>query len=163
MLSVETRHAIDELLKRYPSKRGALVMAVHAVQRDKKFLTPDDCEELSLIFDIPASEIESTAGFYDMFHCGKTGEYRIGVCTNVSCMLGGSNGLAEHLKKILGVEFGETTPDGLFSLFEQECLGSCDFAPVITINDEQKGNMTTEKVDALIVECRAHGCAMEGR
>ena len=98
-------------------------MALHVAQRERGFVSPEDFEELAGIFDLPFRKSSRPANFYDMFHFQKVGEYRIGVCTNVSCMLRGSEELVEHLRVKLGIGFGETSSDGKFYLFEQEMSG----------------------------------------
>jgi NADH-quinone oxidoreductase subunit E len=154
MLSEETRKEIEELKSRYPCKRAALTMAVHAVAREKGALTPDDLAFIAEELDESPAEIQSAVSFYDMFKIERPVKYRIRVCTSVSCMIRGSDEVVGHLRKALGIGFGETTPDGLFELEEVECFGACDRAPSISINDEQAGPMTSEKIDQLIDDCR---------
>lgn len=154
MLSEKLRNEITALFDLYPSKRPALIMALHAVQRENGLLTLDDCIELGEIFGEHPAEIESVASFYTMFRFEPVGKCHIEVCTNVSCMLRGSGGVVEHLKKKLGIDFGETTPDGLFTLDEVECLAACDRAPAIAVNGGYSGPMTIKKLDKLIDDWR---------
>jgi NADH-quinone oxidoreductase subunit E len=85
-----------------------------------------------------------------MFKQRPTGKYHIQVCTTLSCMLCGSDGLVEHLEKKLGIKVGETTPDGKFSLIRVECLGSCGTAPMFQLNDDYYENLSLDKVDELL-------------
>jgi NADH-quinone oxidoreductase subunit E len=154
MLSDSLKVEIASLIDRYPSKRAALITALHALQREKGHLAVEDFVDLAEIFGEHPAEVQSVASFYSMFRFEPPARCRIEVCTNVSCMLRGSGDIVDHLKKKLGIDFGETTLDGLFSLEEVECLAACDMAPVIAVNGEYMGPMTVEKVDALIEEWR---------
>jgi NADH-quinone oxidoreductase subunit E len=150
MLSENLRHEIATLMGRYPSGRGALVTALHLARAEKCYLSVEDFADLAQLFDLPPAEIESTALFYDMLQSGHCAKFKICVCTNVSCMLRGSEKIVDRFREKLGIGFGESTPDGMFMLEEAECLGACDIAPMITLNDEFMGPITVEKVDSLI-------------
>jgi NADH:ubiquinone oxidoreductase subunit E len=154
MFSESLKAEITGLFRHYPEKRAALIMALHAVQREKGRLSPVDFVELGGMFGEHPAEIQSVASFYDMFHVERYGRCVIEVCTNASCMLGGSVEMADHLRGKLGIEFGETTSDGIFTLREAECLAACDMAPLIVVNGEFIGPVTIESLDELIEERR---------
>ena len=154
MLSEGLRHKIASLFNLYPERRSALVMALHAIQDEKGYISFDDLAELAEMIGESSAEIQSTASFYEMFRFSPPAKCRIGVCTSVSCMLRGSDEIVSHLKRVLGIDFHEVTDDGLFSLEEHECLGACDMAPVITVNGEYMGPVDTEKIDSIIAEWR---------
>ena len=145
---------IQDLFKNYPSKRPALIMALHAVQRDHGCLSPEAFEELGELFDEHPGEIESVASFYTMFHFEPIGKCLIEVCTNASCMIMGSDDIVDHILKKLDIKLGETTSDGLFTVKEAECLAACDMAPIIIIDEKFEGPLTKEKADKLIDEWR---------
>jgi NADH-quinone oxidoreductase subunit E len=150
MLSENLRLEISNLMGKFPSGRGALVTALHLVRSEKCRLSLEDFKDLAELFDLPPAEIESTAVFYDMLQPGHCVKFKICVCTNVSCMLRGSEKIVDRFREKLGIGFGDITPDGMFMLEEAECLGACDIAPMITLNDEFMGPMTVEKVDSLL-------------
>ncbi|HDS30372.1 MAG TPA: NADH-quinone oxidoreductase subunit NuoE [Firmicutes bacterium] len=154
MLRENLKAEIESLIAMYPERRAALIMALHAVQRDKGFLSPGDFSELAEIFDEHPAEIQSVASFYEMFRQKPAGKNIIAVCTNISCMLNGSDEIVGHLKKVLGIDFGETTSDGMFTLMKSECLAACDMAPAIAINGEYFGPVTPEIIDRLLDERR---------
>jgi NADH-quinone oxidoreductase subunit E len=154
MISEKTIKEIEAAMKAFPESRSALLPAWHLINREQGFIAPEDIQSLAGIFHLHPAEVESTANFYDMFRLKKSGSIRIGVCTNVSCMLRGSEEIADRLKEALGIEFGETTSDGLFTLTEHECIGACDIAPAITINDEHAGPMTVAKIDEMVAYYR---------
>ncbi len=154
MFSDALKTEIKGLIDIYPSKRAALIMAFHAVQREHSYISTEDFVELGKIFDEHPAEVQSTASFYTMFHTDPVGANIIEVCTNASCMLRGAEDIAEHLKEKLGIDFGETTDDGLFTLLEVECLAACGEAPVIAVNGAYKGPVTVDDVVKLIEECR---------
>jgi NADH-quinone oxidoreductase subunit E len=155
MLSEKVKQEIQDLSGRYFDKRAVLIMALHAIRREKASFMPEDFRELAEILDEHPAEIESTAKFYDMFLLAKPARCTIGVCTSVSCMLRGSDKIVEHLKSTLGVDFGVCTPDGSFCFEEVECLGACEMAPAVTVNDEAMGPMTVEQLDSVIHNCRS--------
>jgi NADH-quinone oxidoreductase E subunit len=162
MISERVRLEIEETLKRYPTKRAALVMALHAIRRENTFFTQDDFIDVADILDMSPTDVASIADFYDMFLAEKPAKCRIAVCTSVSCMLRGSDKIVEYIKKRLGVDFNECTSDGLFCIHEAECLGACDKAPVIAVNDEHVGPITTDELDALIAGWRRGNPPPEG-
>jgi NADH-quinone oxidoreductase subunit E len=108
-------------------------------------------DELADYLDITPIEVYEVATFYSMYEHKPVGKHKICVCTNISCMLRGSDEVVEHLKKKLGVsDFGEITPDGKFSIKEVECLGACVGAPMFQIGDHYHEHLTTDKIDAIL-------------
>jgi len=106
--------------------------------------------ELAEIFRLTPNEVHEVASFYTMLFRKPVGRYVIWVCTNISCMLCGAEGILAHLESRLGIRPGETTPDGRFTLMEAECLASCGTAPVVQINDDYYENLTLEKLDRIL-------------
>ena len=105
---------------------------------------------MATLLDLPPAKVLHVATFYTMFNKRPVGKYHIQVCTTLSCMLRGSDDLVDHLKKKLGIEVGETTPDGKFSLVRVECLGSCGTAPMFQLNDDYHEDLTIEQVDQIL-------------
>lgn len=150
MLSETTRQRIDALIRRYPERRSALIPALHAVQEEAGWLPPEVIREVAEIFGLTANEVYEVASFYTMLYKEPVGRYVVQVCTNISCLLCNSEGILSHLKSRLGINTGETTPDGKFTLVEVECLASCGTAPVVQINDDYHEDLTVEKLDRIL-------------
>lgn len=157
VLSVDEQKAIDEILKKFPEdrKRSASLMALRVVQDTRGFLDQDGMDAVAAYLGEPPISIYEVATFYTMYRFQKMGRCRIKVCNSISCHLNGSEKIIEHLKKRLGIEIGETTEDGAFSLGEAECLAACVRAPMLQVNDyECFENLTTERIDELLEQWR---------
>lgn len=153
MLSEQSKQQIESWLKKYPpdQKQSALIPALHIVQNENNgWLTDDLLNDVADYLDVPRASVYEVATFYDMFELSPIGKYNISVCTNISCMLCGSEKIVAHLKERLGIDLGETTPDGKFTLNKAECLAACVNAPVMQINYQFHENLTQEKVDAVL-------------
>lgn len=148
--SPEAKKEYEAILTRYPEKRAALLPALHLAQREFGWISPEVMQYLSDLMGIPVTEIYDTASFYTMFKLKPTGKYLIQVCSTLSCYLRGSREIVEHIKEKYGIGPGETTPDGKFTLWKVECLGSCGTAPVVQINDDYYEDMTIEKLDQVL-------------
>ena len=152
-LSKSTREKIDEWLKKFPSnqKQSAVMPALTIVQDENGgYLTQPLMDAVALYLGMPKIAVYEVATFYSMYEHKPVGKYKICVCTNVSCMLCGSAQIVTHLKKRLGVGFGEVTADGKFSIKEVECLGACTGAPMLQIGDQYYENLTPEKIDGIL-------------
>lgn len=151
VLSEQVRTKITQLKERYPQARSALLPALHLAQREHDgWLSDELIVEVAEVMGLPSAEVRSVASFYTMFNRWPVGKYLVQVCTNLSCSLLGAEHIVEHLRRKLGIEVGETTPDGLFTLLEVECLGSCGTAPMMQINDTYYENLTTERIDEIL-------------
>ncbi len=148
-------------MARYPKPRSALVPALYVAQREAGWLPNEALDEVAGLFDIEPMEVYAVAGFYNMLYKEPHGKFHIEVCTNVPCMLRGSEKLAEHLQERLGVKLGETTADGNFTLDHMECLGSCATAPMCFVRRTQSNwgryyeNLSPETADAMLDELLA--------
>jgi len=141
----DARARLDELLRRYPTKRAALIPALHAAQRRCGGWLPDYAiEEVAAALELPPAEVYGVVTFYDLFHQKPVGRHRIRVCTNLTCQLRGSDEVMEALAAELGVDEGTVTPDGRCSYTHFECLGSCDTAPMMMVDDTYHENLTPE-------------------
>lgn len=142
------------LLEIYPDKRSALIPLSHLAQSQQGHLTQEAMEEIASLLDIEASEVLGTVSFYDMLHTEEVGRYLVGVCTNVACLLRGGLDLLDHAADVLGVPPGETTPDGLFTLEEVECVAHCDKAPCVQVNYRFFGPLGDDGFDQLLEDLR---------
>lgn len=144
---------VEKILKRYPDKRSAIIPLLWLVQRTAGYVTAEGIAEVAGITGITLAQVQEVVSFYTMFHQKPVGKYLISVCDNISCSLLGAEQLVEHLEAKLNVRAGETTADGLFTLQTVECLGACNMAPVMMINETLYPNLTTEKIDGILKEC----------
>lgn len=144
------------VLKRFEPRKENILSLLHALQRSnpQNYLKEEDLKLVSDYLSVPLSFVTSVATFYSMFSLKPRGKYIIRVCESPPCHLLGSGSLVESLKELLGVDVGETTPDGLFTLEFSSCLGVCGVAPAMMINEEVYGNLTPEKVRSVINDLR---------
>jgi NADH-quinone oxidoreductase subunit E len=152
VLSESVKAEIKQFKVKYPDPQSALLMALHAAQREHSWLSPEVMRDVAEVMDLSPTEVASVASFYTMFNREPVGENLIQVCTNISCSLLGAEHIVEHIKNKLGIDVGETTPDNKFTLVTVECLGSCGTAPMMQINDTYYENLTEEKVDQILAE-----------
>ncbi len=144
---------IDRWIAKYPPehKRSAVMAALRIVQdQNKGYLSNDLKDAVAEYLQMPSIAVYEVATFYTMYERETVGKHKICVCTNISCMLRGSDEIVAHLRKRLGIELGETTNDGRFTLKEVECLGACVEAPMFQIADQYHGNLTPETVDEIL-------------
>ena len=160
-LSPQLCSKIDEWLKRYPEDRKAsgVLQALHYVQEDNGgSLTESLMDAVADYLGMPRSRVYEVATFYTLYNLKPVGKQIISVCTNISCMLRGSEEILEHVKKRLNIDVNETTSDGLFTLREVECLGACAGAPMFQLDKSYHENLTPEKVDQILAEVKTtHG------
>jgi len=155
-LNEALRHQILDLLSRYPSKQAVTLPALHLVQDAHRCVPPDAIREIADILDLSPAEVLDTMTFYGFFRMPENplGKTRLWVCRSLACMLRGSDELTEHLCAKLGVRPGGTTADKSITLETAECLGGCEGAPCILVNDEHLMDVTTEKADELAARLR---------
>ncbi|MGQ9489863.1 MAG: NADH-quinone oxidoreductase subunit NuoF [Anaerolineae bacterium] len=166
MLSDKAKAEIRALQARYPVPRSALGPALYVAQREAGWLPPAVLADVAELFGLDTAEVGEFASYYHMFHVhSEPGQYLIEICDNVPCMLGGALKLADLLKERLGIDFGQTTPDGKFTLGRVECLGACATAPMFMCTEKYTGKIryfeelqTPEKMDeALALIASGHG------
>jgi NADH-quinone oxidoreductase subunit E len=157
MFSAETEARFKHLVSIYPRKRSALIPMLLLAQTEDGYIRPEAIEYIAQYLELSPSDVESTLSFYTLLRRRPVGKYHIMICTNLSCLLRGSDDIEACVIRKLGVSLGETTPDGLFSAIEFECLGSCTTAPVLQVNGEFHENLDVPKVEALIEELRKRG------
>ena len=143
----ESRDQLAELRKRYPTAEAVLLPALHIAQRICGGWLPDEAiRAVAQELELAESKVYGVVTFYDLFHQHPVGRHRIRVCTNLSCQIRGAEEIMEVLHKELGVGEEEVTPDGRCSYVHFECLGSCDTAPMMMVDDEYKENLTPGRV-----------------
>ncbi|HNY03795.1 MAG TPA: NAD(P)H-dependent oxidoreductase subunit E [Bacteroidales bacterium] len=155
----EVLKKVQSLLGRYPEGRqkSALLPVLHMAQEEfGGYLSVDAMDYVATLLGIRPIEVYEVATFYSMFYLEKTGRYVIEVCRTGPCAISGGEKITNHLREVLGIKPGETTADGLFTLREVECLGSCGTAPVMQVNTEFYEQLTPDKVDRILGELRAN-------
>jgi len=123
-----------EIVVRYPRSRSALIPLLHVAQQQDGWIDQSAMEHIAELLDLEPAEVLGTASFYEMFKLEPVGRYQVNVCTNISCLLLGGVELLEHCEERLGIRAGGTTPDGLFTLDEAECIAACTEAPCLQVN-----------------------------
>jgi NADH-quinone oxidoreductase subunit E len=144
----ETR--FSEMLTHYPTKRSVLVPSLLYAQDEVGHLSDEVIAEMAQRLDLTELEVRNVISYYSMLTTKPRGKYNVQVCTNIACILRGADELYHHCQKKLGIGHKQTTPDGLFSLEEVECIGACSWAPAIQVNYDFHENLTTEKVDEIL-------------
>ncbi|HVH63785.1 MAG TPA: NAD(P)H-dependent oxidoreductase subunit E, partial [Candidatus Dormibacteraeota bacterium] len=146
---------IKELPAKYPQPRSAVMPALDLAQEELGHLTPQTMSEVAEALQLDPGYVQGVATFYSLFHLEPIGKHHFYVCTNLSCMIRGAYDIVEHIKKSTGVtEPDQVSPDGLFSYEEVECLGACEFAPMMRLDHRYHYDLTNEKIDQLIAERR---------
>jgi NADH-quinone oxidoreductase E subunit len=154
------RAVLDDMLTKYPAdqKRSAILGALYLVQEQQGYLTANGMRHVAGILDMTPAEVEDVATYYVMFYREPVGKYVLQVCRTLSCALLGAERVTEALSEKLGVKVGETDASGLFTLMEFECLGACDRAPIVMVNNEHwHEKVRPEDAAKLVDDIRAKG------
>lgn len=153
-LTKEMRTSIDAWVAKFPQeqKQSATIAALTIVQKEQGWLSDEMMNAVAEYLQMPKSAVYEVATFYSMFNLKPTGKYRIDVCTNISCMLCGSDKIVEALEDRLNIGLGGTTKDNRFTLKEVECLAACGGAPCMQIDGHYYENLTASSVDTIISE-----------
>jgi NADH-quinone oxidoreductase subunit E len=153
-LSAHARKEIDALLKRYPKeqKKSALLGALNIAQHENKgFLTKELMQAVAGYLDLAEIEVYEVASFYSMYELKPVARHNVAVCTNISCMLMGSQSIVDHVENKLGIKLGESTKDGrIYLKMEEECLAACAGGPMMQVDHVYYEDLTPEKVDAIL-------------
>lgn len=153
MISEATKQRFARELEKYPAdqKQSAVMACLAIVQQEQGWISPEAEAQVAEYLEMPAIAVREVTSFYNMYNQKPVGKYKLNVCTNLSCQLRGGKEAVEHLCKKLGVNVGETTADGLFTVQECECLGACADTPVMLVNDRNMCSfMDNDKLDQLI-------------
>ena len=160
MLSPDALKRIDREIAKYPAERrqSAVMAALVIAQDEKGWLAPETMDFVAEYLGMPPVAVYEVASFYTMYNREPVGTHKLTICTCLPCGLQGSLAAADHLKKRLGIDFNETTPDGWFTLKEGECMGACAMAPVVLVDNKRMCDyMSNEKLDALVDELSRKG------
>jgi NADH-quinone oxidoreductase subunit E len=150
-----TKEEIQEIKKKmrsYPQKRGACVEALRIVQRHDGWVSDRHLREVATLLEMTPDELDGVATFYSLIFREPVGRHVILVCDSVVCWIMGYENLLEHLKSVLGIDLGETTGDGRFTLLPVSCLGACDHAPALMIDEDLHTDLTAEKLDEILAK-----------
>jgi NADH-quinone oxidoreductase subunit E len=156
-LSDDIKNRIRAYIPRYPSKQAVTLPALHIVHDELRCVPPAAIREIAELLDLAPAEVQDTMTFYEFFRTedDKLGKTRLWVCRTLACALRGADDLLEHCSKKLGVPVGGTTADGKITLEFAECIGACDGAPAVLVDDEHVMNVTNERADELIAQLQA--------
>ena len=150
MLSEENLKKIEELKKSYPTTQALVLPVLWMIQEEHGYISEESMKYAAQLLDVPFAHVLGVVTFYTMFHSTPVGKHHIEVCTNVSCMLRGSEKIVELLEKRLGIGLGETSKDKKWTLSEVECMGSCGTAPMLAVGEEYHENLTLEKLEQIL-------------
>ena len=160
VLTPERRARLDEILTKYPpeQKRSAVLAALYLVQEQQGYVSSNGMQHVAPILDLTPAEVEDVATYYVMFYKEPVGRHVLQVCRTLSCALLGAERVTEALSEKLGLKVGETDKSGLFTLMEFECLGACDRAPIVMVNNEHwHEKVKPEDVGKLVDDIKARG------
>jgi len=149
MLSPEEKHEIDEELEHLPYKESAAIDALKIVQKHRGWVTDEGLDDLADYLDMSADALDSIATFYNLIFRKPVGEHVIRICDSVSCYITGYETLRDAITEKLGIKLGETTEDNKFTFLPIQCLGTCDHAPAMMIDDDLYQDLTPEKLDEI--------------
>jgi NADH-quinone oxidoreductase subunit E len=153
ILSETTKNRFAKEVAKYPAdqKQSAVMACLAIVQQEQGFVSRESEEAIAAYLGMPTIAVHEVTTFYNMFNQRPVGKYKLNVCTNLPCQLRDGQNALQYLEKKLGVAMGETTPDGLFTLQQSECLGACADSPVMLVNDRTMCSfMSNDKLDQLI-------------
>ena len=160
-----SEHVVEEIRAlpgRFPHVRSAVMPALDIAQEQLGHLTPEAMTEVADLLELDPGYVEGVATFYPLFHLRPTGRHHFYVCTNLSCALRGANEICDHVRSRVGVQEKEVSEDGLFSFEEVECLGGCEYAPMMRYAHRFHYDLTLEKVDAVIDAARNSASPLVG-
>jgi NADH-quinone oxidoreductase subunit E len=150
VLSDEERHEIEAEVAIYAQKRAACIEALKVVQQHRGWVSDEALDEVAELLEMTPDELDGVATFYNLIFRKPVGRHVILICDSVSCWIMGYDNLLGHLRSCLGIDLGETTPDGRFTLLPSVCLGACDHAPVMMIDDDLHLDLTAERIDQIL-------------
>jgi NADH-quinone oxidoreductase subunit E len=157
-LSNDALSKISREVAKFPAdqKQSAVMAALAIAQDERGWLSTETIDEVASVLRMPSIAVYEVASFYAMYDTSPIGKFKLAVCTNLPCQLNGGTHAAKHLQDRLGIGFGETTSDGMFTLQEGECQGNCGEAPCLLVNNKRLLNrMSNEKLDAMLADLRS--------
>jgi len=147
MLTEHELREIEEEIGRFPTRRSACIEAMKIVQRHRGWVSDEALHDLAPVLEMTPAELDQVATFYNLIFRQPVGKHVILVCDSVSCWLTGQETVLAYLQRKLGIEPGQTTADGMFTLLPTVCLGHCEQAPVMMLDGEIVANLTEERID----------------
>ncbi|MBR5152196.1 MAG: NAD(P)H-dependent oxidoreductase subunit E [Clostridia bacterium] len=151
----EQEAQLKQVIAEHKGQKGAVIPVLHEAQGIYGYLPIEVQEMISEGLNVPLAEIYGIVTFYAQFSLNPKGKYQIGVCMGTACYVKGSGDLLNKIKEILGIEVGECTPDGKFSLDATRCIGACGLAPVLTVNEDVYGRLVVDDIPGIIEKYQA--------
>ncbi len=150
MLSPEEKKEIEEEIKLYPHKQAACIEAMKVIQKHRRWVSDESLKDIAEILDMTPDELDGVATFYNIIFRKPVGRHVVFVCDSVSCWILGYQNILKYFEKNYRIKFGETTNDDRFTLLPIPCLGTCDHAPAIMVDNDLHRNITPEKLDDIL-------------
>ena len=150
MLTKEEKHEIDEAIRLVPVRKAAGLEAMKIVQERRRWVSDESLNDIALYMGMSVEELDSVATFYNMIFRRPVGRHIILLCDSISCWIMGYENIQEYFKKQLGIGLGETTVDGRFTLLPNVCLGTCDCAPALMIDNDLHRNLTIDQLEEIL-------------
>jgi len=150
MLTAQEKQDIEVVADHYELKKAASIEALKIVQKHRGWVSDEALNDVAKVLEMSPTDLDAVASFYNFIFRRPVGRHVILVCDSVSCWIMGYDTIVNHLEKRLGIGFGETTVDGRFTLLPNVCLGACDLAPVMMIDDQLYGELDAEKIDEIL-------------
>ena len=158
MITEATKARFAREVAKYPQgqQRSAVMACLSIVQQEQGWVSQESEAEIAAYLDMPEIAVHEVTTFYNMYNQQPVGKFKVAVCTNLPCALRDGEKAADYLQKKLGIGFRETTPDGMFTLMEGECMGACGDSPVMLVNNKHMCvRMAPERIDAMLEELKA--------
>lgn len=152
MLTTEERQEIEAELQHYEFKRAACIEALKIVQKHRGWVSDESLHDLAEVLEMTVDELDNVATFYNLIYRQPVGEHVILLCDSVSCWIMGYGQIRQSLNEELGIDLGQTTDDGKFTLLPMVCLGDCDHAPAMMIDETLYNNLDAEKIGQILAE-----------
>lgn len=149
-LSPQSMKRIKEVMTHYPNKQAALLPILHIVQEEKGYVPAEMEVDIAEAVEVPVVKVREVITFYTLFNRQPVGKYHVQMCRTISCTLCGHRELLKYVKEKLGIEAGQTSPDGKYTLNVVECLAACEMAPAMQINEKYYGNLTPQRIDEIL-------------
>ncbi len=153
MLTEEEKQEIEETLQHYERRRSACVEVLKCVQQHRGWISDEALQDTAAILEMTPAELDAVATFYNLIFRQPVGKHIILICDSITCWIMGYGDLRKHLNDRLGIDLGGTTTDGRFTLLPTACLGACDHAPAMMVDDELYLDLDVEKVDRILEQC----------
>ena len=150
MLSEQEKREIEEEIRQFPYRRAGCIEALKIVQKYRRWVSDENIKDIAGFLAMTPEEVDSVATFYNLVFRRPVGRHVILLCDSISCWIMGYENIVDHLTRRLGIQFGETTGDDRFTLLTVPCLGTCDHAPALMIDDDLYRDLSVETIDAIL-------------